>query len=627
MNHMRNYVFHRSVVRVWITCAATILIINLFTTGMFAQQWRKILSPDRAMDWSDAGVGQIPARTKLCANLTADATVDVINRALASCKEGETVYLASGTYQISGTIHIPSNVTLRGAGADRTILNTTGQGEAAIQMGSGGPSWRPQLNPLIGGSEAGSTEIQLESTADIVKGEYLAVGERNNPDYVTSDGSEGRCVWCDAGWSATGDYARGQVVKVIGIQGDRVSIIPGLYGGYTNHPVVVPFRAAAIESGVEDLQVYANDTGYGTAFGMYACEYCWIKGVEDNYTDGDHVQIYWGFHDEVRDSYFSNAYRHGPGQHDSDIVLAEKTSCSLVENNIIERTHVSIMLEWGAAGNVIAYNFTTGEFDAGANNVVIGGIDYHGAHPQYNLLEGNVVTALYFDSIHGSSSDTTAFRNWVIGTNHICAPLQGRGPVQCLGPNGHYGFQAARAIQVSYLSSHNNFVANVVGSYQMQSLVKLYSPHNTLNQVTSVIYPSERSYDDTAYGWTFGYGEAGDGGVVHPCKLSNILCHSPGDSKSNYLAGNYNNIDRSISWANGKKIVVPPSFCLSEKPRWWGSLPFPATGPDVTGGSGPGGHTYGNPARRCYLRSMHGKDGGEGSPLNFNRKRCYGGYE
>ncbi len=79
------------------------------------------------------------------------------------------------------------------------------------------------------------------------------------------------------------------------------------------------------------------------------------------------------------------------------------------------------MLEWGAAGNVISYNYTTGEFDSGATNLDIGGIDFHGAHPQFNLLEGNVVTEITEDSVWGTSSQTTAFRNWVVGTNRICS--------------------------------------------------------------------------------------------------------------------------------------------------------------------------------------------------------------
>ena len=119
---------------------------------------------------------------------------------------------------------------------------------------------------------------------------------------------------------------------------------------------------------------------------------------------------------------------------------ALKTSGTLIENNIIERTHQSVILEWGAAGNVVSYNYTMGEFDSGSTNVVIGGIDFHGAHPQFNLLEGNVLTSIYEDSVWGTSSQTTAYRNWVIGTNRICTPASGRGTVSCSGTNGHYGF-------------------------------------------------------------------------------------------------------------------------------------------------------------------------------------------
>src|SRR3989442_13847604 len=47
--------------------------------------------------------------------------------------------------------------------------------------------------------------------------------------------------------------------------------------------------------------------------------------------------------------------------------------------------------------------------------------------------------------------------------------------------------------------------------------------------------------------------------------------------------------------------VLPPSFYLSGKPSWWGTMPWPAIGPDVAGGdiSGSPGHPHTIPARRC----------------------------
>lgn len=596
--------------------AGIVSLLIAFSLYSHAQSWTGILNSSQAINWSNSGVGGIPARTTLCTTLTSSATLSQINSALASCPSGDTVYLSAGTYNITGTINVPSNVTLRGAGANQTILNAKGTGGGdVVSLGSGGPSYSPLS--ITGGATNGSTSLTLSNASSVKSGMYLVVTETNNSSYVTSTGSEGACTWCDGSFTSNGSLARGQIVAVTGVSGSTVTISPGLYGAYTNNPVAVPFNMSASYAGVEDLQVYANNTGYDANFGLTACAYCWVKGVESNYTDGDQVEVYWGFHDEVRDSYFSNAYLHTPGTHDSCIQVALKTSATLVENNIIERGHESVILEWGAAGNVISYNYTEGEFDNSSTDVVIGGIDFHGAHPQYNLLEGNVATEIYADSVWGSSSQTTAFRNWAVGTNNICNPMSGRGAIS----GCHQGFQAARAMQMSYLTTSNNYIGNVVGSTQMQSLT---SYGNAMSQVASIQYPQSRSYDATAYGWTFGYGEASDDGSGNGCDGTTGPCDSSTTEATDLQHGNFNNIGATISWASGLTQTLPPSFYLTSKPSWWGSMPFPATGPDVTGGSGPGGHSYGNPAEACFLNVMHGTDGGAGGPYTFNAATCYG---
>ncbi len=594
------------------------VLLFLFSLNIHAQSWSSILSSTQAINWSDSGVGGIPARTTNCASLTSSATLAQINAALASCPAGETVSLAAGTYNITGTIQVPSNVTLRGAGANQTILNATGTGgRYVVALGSGGPSYNP-VN-ITGGATNGSTSITLSSTSGITTSSYLVIAETNNPSFVTSNGSEGTCTWCD-GWTSTGSLARGQIVQVTSVSGNTVTIAPGLYGAYTQSPNAVPFSMSASHAGVEALQVYANNTGYAANFGLSSCAYCWVKGVEGNYADGDQLEDYWGYRDEIRDSYFSNAYLHQPGSYDSDVDLAYKTSATLVENNIVERTHVAIMIEWGAAGNVIGYNYTEGEYDSNSTDFVIGGISFHGAAPQFNLLEGNVITQIYADSVWGSSSQTTAFRNWTVGTNHICDPVSGRVTVTCSGVV--YGFQAARAMDMSYLTTLNNYVGNVVGSAQMQSLIT-YGTH-IMRQVVSVEYPAARSYDADAYGWSFGYGEASDEGTGTGCDGVSGPCHLAGTSATDLIHGNYNNMGGTIAWAPGITQTLPSSFYLTSRPAWWGSMPFPATGPDVTGGSGPGGHSYGNPARACFLNVMHGTDGGAGGPYTFNASTCYG---
>jgi hypothetical protein len=584
-----------------------------------AQQWAQILDSSRAVDWSGPGAGAIPERPTLCASLTDSATLAQINAALSSCPAEQTVYLAPGTYSVPGTINIPSNVTLRGAGADRTILKATGtRGGYVVRMGWDSVPYQPIK--ILGGSTAGSTAILLSNASGISMGQYLVIAESNDPKFVSSTGIDGLCKWCD-NWTNNGGFARGQIVAVTGIKGDRVTISPGLYSAYTLTPIAVPFSMNASHAGVEDLQVFANNTGYDASFGMWRCAYCWIKGVESNYADGDLVEVFWGFHDEVRDSYFSNAFLHKPGLHDSSIHIGYKTSASLFENNIVERARVSFQLDWGAAGNVLAYNYTTGEFIGEAPEAVIGGFRFHGAHPQFNLLEGNVATTIDADPVWGTSSHITAFRNWILGTNLVCSPHSGRSAVNCSGQNGRYGFQAARAVNVSYLSSSNNFVGNVIGSAKMQALMSYNRPSA---QVPVVEYPSTRSYDAAAYGWSFGFGSFSDSGAGTGCGSGAPPCHLAGTSSSDFLHGNFNNVDGSIGWANGVTHALPASLYLAGKPGWWGALPFPATGPEIAGGTGPRGHSFGNPAQACYLNAMGGANGGAGSPLVFNAASCYG---
>ena len=594
------------------------LLSTLWGVLAAAQPWKPFIDASRAIDWSAAGVGGIPPRTTICARLTATATAASIDAALAACPAGQALLLEAGTYTIAGTIHVPANVTLRGAGASRTILNATGAGEAVIAMGNGGAALKPLT--ITGGAKAGSTQIELTTAAGIAPGKFLVIAERNDPVFVTAAGSGGNCNWCDGGWTHDGGMARGQIVAVTAVKGTTVTITPALYSAYTHDPVAVPMDMAASFAGVEDLQVRANNTGYETNFKLNACAYCWIKGVESNYADGDHVNVLWGFHDEIRDSYFSNAFLHKPGAHDSDIDLALKTTATLVENNIMERLHVSVMLEWGAAGNVIAYNYMMGEFDSAAPNVVMGSIDFHGAHPQFNLLEGNVLGSIYADSVWGGSSETTAFRNWVVGTSRVCTPMEGRGKVSCVGADGHYAFQAARAVQLSYLSTRNNLVGNVLGSAQMQSLRTTYSP---VPQVATIEYPGRRTYE-TATAISFGYGSENDDGRGNGCGGGVPPCHAAGTSKTNVVEGNFNNITGSTGWFRGESRTLPESFYLAGKPAWWGALPYPAIGPDVKGAGGPAGHSAGNPAETCYTRVMSGSDGGAASPLPFDAVKCYG---
>ena len=493
--------------------------------------------------------------------------------------------LSAGTYNISGGLTIPSNVVLRGAGPKSTILNAGASGAASsfISFGSGSTPLANDSVAITAGATAASTSITLADASDVAVGSYLMVTQLNDPTYVSITTNNGTCTWCDGGLGWNGTRVQGQIVQATAVSGNKVTISPALYIAYSRTPLATPFDMGATNAGVEDLQVYMNNTGYDIAnFMLQGASYSWIRNVESNYTDGDHVELHWGYRNEIRDSYFHDAFTHGAGSTDADIFIADKTSGTLVENNALRRLHQSIMLNWGAAGNVIAYNYIDNNFDTVGFNTLFGGLNVHGAHPMFNLWEGNMAPKLDADYFWGSSSHNTAFRNWFKGTAMIYGPLTGRGAEQT--STGYWASQALAAVDLAQTTRYYNLVGNVIGSDQQKSLGK-WTP--------MVVAKQSRAYytSNNPYGYTFGYANLTDGG---------------GDSKDTdapyttaIVHGDYDYVKGTFTWnPNIAQQNLPSSFYRTTKPAWFGTLAWPAFGPSPTD---PTTALVGNiPAKACY---------------------------
>jgi len=228
------------------------------------------------------------------------------------------------------------------------------------------------------------------------------------------------------------------------------------------------------------------------------------------------------------------------------------------------------------------------------------------------------------DGIWGSSANNTAFRNWVMGTTEICAPSSGRGIVICTGSDGYLGAQGAKAFDVNAPESNYFMIGNVEGSAQQQTVG---TGHALAIAVCGATVPTgtpcgsdSRIYQGAFYNETFGYGTTGDTGTQ---SIDNDLPWN-----TSFIHGEYSTVANAITWVSGVSQSLPPSFYLSSQPNWWTStVPWPAIGPDVTGGNGPGGHVYSttaaNPAMNCYYNVMGGVFGGGGGPYSFNASTCY----
>lgn len=567
----------RSILHTLSTCVAA-SAAAVFSLAAQAQ----VIPASRVIDWSQSGIpGGVPNRTTVCASLGAGASRSAIQSALDACPANQVVKLAAGTYSIDGSLTIPSNVVLRGAGPKQTILSASGSGNAFIRLGAGTTPAIANSSAVSGGATANSKSLTLASASGVTVGSYLMITQLNDPSYVTITTTNGSCTWCDGGIGWNGTRVQGQIVEVTSVSGNTVGVSPGLYMDYTRTPLATKFTMSAKNAGVEDLQVYMNNTGYTANFMLQGSAYSWVRNVESNYTDGDHAQLHWGFRNEIRDSYFHDAFTHSPGSTDADIFVADKTSASLIENNTLRRLHESVMLNWGAAGNVIAYNYVDNNFDSSGYNTLFGGLNVHGAHPMFNLWEGNMAPKLDADFFWGSSSHNTAFRNWFKGAATITQPLTGRGTEQA--STTYWASQALAGVDLAHTVRYYNLVGNVIGSDWQKG--KPWTPQT--------VAPASRSYysSNNAYGYSFGYANLSDGG------------DNAGDNALPYttalIHGDYDYVRGVFRWDSTiSNHTLQPSYYRTARPAWFGALAWPAFGPSP---SNPATPLVGNiPAKSCY---------------------------
>ena len=219
------------------------LPVVLLCLGTCAEA-QTVINANRRVDWSQAGVaGGIPNRSTICATLNPGATASQINAAIASCASGQVVFLNAGTYALSSSIRFNNkrNVTLRGAGPDRTFLvfsagSSCGGMGADVCFINGDGNWTGDPRNVAnwtGSYGSGATSITLSGTPSLQVGSMLILDQLDDP--ITDNGAIWVCQTINICTQQTGaangrsSRAQQQLVKVTAISGNSVTIIPGLY--------------------------------------------------------------------------------------------------------------------------------------------------------------------------------------------------------------------------------------------------------------------------------------------------------------------------------------------------------------------------------------------------------------
>ena len=536
------------------------LLASLTTTPSSVQKASPGIPADRIIDWSHAGVRMngvrgilqypvgvtcvLPAY-RVYPNQSTDSRAG-IQAAIDACPAGRAVYLPAGTYRLSGQITLKSGIALRGAGAGSTVLLSSATN--SIQLGALALSNATRCD-IIGGVAKDATTVALGAAppSACTVGGFIMIDELPDHDVI----------WVRDSYRGTDSRRHVFLARITAINGNQVSFTP---------PNPYPFKSGSIPqarfkaasricslSGVEALTVSGS-----TDRGLYFCETdrCWSKNVEVTGFQGGHgmVQINRSLQTEIRGCYIHDCADY-PAQPDGYGIMLFYDSCfSLIEDNIFDRTAAAIIGE-GTSGNVYGYNFMR-QVGRISWPVVMYGINgNHGPFGTMSLTEGNIMCQFENDGYHGSSSHQTLFRNSLNGLSYD-------------------GYTRLRwLVNLARASYYHNCVGNVLGD-----------PSWAPNKYEMTVANGGGGYDVSCV-YKLEYPNDGNTDLVPATTWTNWTAPFPDARVRDTLIrhANYDYYNKAVVYEPGKDPDIPDSLYYSSKPSWFGSLDWPAIGPDVAG--------------------------------------------
>ncbi len=554
----------------------------------------------RQIPWSAGSdlwnAGTLPTYTSvICTGLVGNGITNdgpAIQTCINNASTNTAVFIPAGTYLINSLIRLKSNVVLRGAGVTQTFLNEGASGNLDTQnfsFTSGGLNPATNFNTipstfaLSGTPQKGDTSVTITSGAPNI-GDWIQVYGNDDPSIITTTGDNGHCNWCG---NNTGFYVRQQIVQVTNKVGSVLTlsrplyypldttsrVVPGPSGvGTVTEPAGAKYTIIAFgtqKAGFENFKVTATvDNGGSQIIRLQGCLFCWVKGVETQNTGSNsgsaHIEVDESYGCEIRDSYVHDGRSSASGAN-YGIYFQFSNSDHKVENNIMRHNRHGFVFQGGGSGVAFLYNYID---DLYTDDLTYLGSarTSHGAHPFFDLWEGNIMSHVAADSFWGTTSHDVFFRNSMWGDE------TGTG-VPSFPPNS--GFDA---IDTYPLNTYYAFVGNVLGRTGLHTTWSAATLRG-FNEFAAPATPIVYSYGGTQSGI--------------PSTDTTSLNHGNWDFKTNGVA----------YWEGGTNHVLANSLYYTTKPAFLGNISWPLIGPDVTGGNllGTSELVNENPAELCYL--------------------------
>ena len=587
-------------------------------TPSHGQTWSGVLATNRAIDWSQAGIpGGIPTRTTVCATVTAGASTATIQTAVNNCPVGQVVSFGAGSFTLTTSLRVNKGVVLRGQGPNSTTITLS---NANILLGLVRVGWdrspaTAAQTAWTGGLTKGSRVLTIASTAGLSAGQTIIIDE-NNPAWVFTTGVEGPCTSGNScgrsdnppRFYGAANRAMGQMTQIVSVDsGTQITIKDPV--GYTHTAGRTPqvfywSNPSSVKyAGVEDMKVNANLNSF--AISMSFCDNCWVKNVAVDNLARSGAFFYYSYGSVVRDSYFSSTNAGAPTQYGIETIMSAN---ALIENNILYNVTSPILPE-SSYGLVIGYNYAT--------NTVPGNLfasfSAHLAHSSFQLLEGNVMDTISYDNSWGSASHSTLFRNRANGkgknkTNYRVA----------VKFNAHQHFMNAVANVLGDPTHHTRYRCDNVDTSGTDNHVYDLGYFNACQNGASWLRHRDPKYLFRWGNWDAVTWKAnGNTNGVRYCTGSGA--GNPACTADERADG-----DPTFPGLTSPSQTFPASFYRSAKPAWFGSVPWPAIGPDVSCTTNcianTANHAAMIPAQLCYANTAKNSSG---FLTAFDANRCY----
>lgn len=361
---------------------------------------------ERKVDWSHAGNNvKAPTQQVNFSDYQPDTTgrtdcADILKEAIsAAAKARACLVIPPGKFLLLKTITLPSFVVIKGAGSSLThfIFDLKGANKDCFAAnGKTDPNVNLSINQVSKGQQYCILDTQ---TAELKVGDWVKL----------QDDDLGRI---------TSDWAMGTIAQINQIKSinDDTIFLRNEWRLEFSPASKIKKLIPVTEVGLECFSITRMDSTATQTSNILLtrCTNSWIKGIESRNTNFAHVCIQESAHIQVQSSYFNKSFGYGGGGRAYGVSLQISSGDCLIENNIFEHLRHSILLQAGANGNVLAYNYSFDPYwtESFQPTNSAGDLVLHGNYNFCNLFEGNIVQNIVVDASHGLNGPfNTFFRN------------------------------------------------------------------------------------------------------------------------------------------------------------------------------------------------------------------------